>query len=136
MRALVFLAVFCLAGVTAFPQAVLTVTPPPSTVCSIPLLRITPPDIDPLISKKLPQASDRTSQARVPAPPCDEPAAPPPNLAQSLGHQEDLIKAFQSAFRDQGLREKMERLERSLQKSSPRTKPPAENPEATPTPAP
>jgi hypothetical protein len=85
MRALVFLAALCLASATAFPQALPKMSTLPSTVCSIPLLRFTAPDIDPLIVKKMPSASNRTSQAKVPAPPCDEPAAKEPTLAQNLG---------------------------------------------------
>jgi hypothetical protein len=136
MRALIYFPALCLASAIAFPQALPRVSPPPSAVCSIPLLRFTPPDIDPLISKKLPQASDRTSHARVPAPPCDEPAAQRPNLAQSLAHQENFIKAFQSSVLAQRLREQKVRLEGFVQKYSPGTTPPAENPEATPPPAP
>ena len=85
MRALVFLSALSFAGVAAFPQALLQVTPMPSAVCSIPLTRFVAPDIDPSIVKKMPPTSDRTSQLRVPAPPCDEPAAQPPIIAQRLG---------------------------------------------------
>ena len=85
MRALVFLSALCLASTVAFPQALPRVSPLPSSVCSIPLTRFASGDIDPLIVKKAPPTSDRTSQLRVPAPPCDGPAAQESTLAQRLG---------------------------------------------------
>jgi hypothetical protein len=98
MRALFYIPVLCLAGATAFPQALPRVSPSASSVCSIPLLRFVPPDIDPLISKKLPEASDRKSQARAPAPPCDEPAAQPPVLARNLDRAaKGLLERFLSS---------------------------------------
>ena len=98
MRALIYLPALCLASATAFPQAPPRVSPLPSAVCSIPLLRFVAPDIDPLMVKKLPPASDRTSQARVPAPPCDESAAQKPMLAQRRDPLMEAAKALLERF--------------------------------------
>ena len=133
MRALFFIPVLCLAGATAFSQALPRVSPQASSVCSIPLPNFARGDIDPLIVKKLPEASERTSQARVPAAPCDEPAAQPPVVARKL---DGAAKALQSYFLSQRLREQKERIKALPERNPSGAKPPAENPEATPTPAP
>jgi hypothetical protein len=117
MRARIYFPALCLASATAFPQALPRVSPPPSAVCSIPLLSFTPGNIDPLIVKKLLPASDRTPQVRVPAPPCAEPAAQMSVLAQRLLEQKVRIKALQERFRTGA-------------------KPPGEDKEATPPPEP
>lgn len=117
MRALFYVPALCLAGVTAFPQALPRVSPQASSVCSIPLLRFVPPDIDPLISRKLLQASDRTPVVRAPAPPCPDSAARSSSSAELQG-------------------DSMERAMAALKRYLSGRKPPAENPEATPTPAP
>jgi hypothetical protein len=95
MRALVFLSALCLASTAAFPQALSQVSPPPSAVCSIPLTRFASGDIDPLIVKKAPSANDGMPQLRVPAPPCGEPAAQEPMLAQRRDPLMEAAKALQ-----------------------------------------
>jgi hypothetical protein len=127
MRALIFFAALCLASATAFPQA-------RPTVCSIPLTRFVAPDIDPLFVKKMPPTSDRTSQLRVPAPPCDEPAAPSSIIALRLGDPWERLKAVQPSVLARRLLEQKQRLKALQERYG--AKPPAENEEATPTPAP
>jgi hypothetical protein len=127
MRALILLAALCLASATAFPQA-------RPTVCSIPLLRLAAPDIDPLIVKKMPPASDNMPLVKVPAPPCDEPAAREPMLAQRLGDPWERLRAVQPSVLAQRLLEQKQRLKAFQERYG--AKPPAENEEATPTPAP
>lgn len=134
MRGLIFLAALCLASATAFPQARPRVNPLPSAVCSIPLLRFTPGNIDPLIVKKLPPASDNMPLLRVPAPPCDEPAAQSSELAQRSGDPWERLRAVQPSVLAQRLLEQKQRLKTLQERYG--AKPPAENEEATPTPAP
>lgn len=45
----------------------------PTKVCSIPLLRIVPRNVDPGIARKLPTARDHMPLVSPPAPACDEP---------------------------------------------------------------
>jgi hypothetical protein len=136
MRGLVFLLALCLAGVTAFPQALPQVTPLPSAVCSIPLIRFTAGDIDPSIAKKAPSANDGMPQLRVPAPPCGEPAAQESTLAQRLGDPWERLRAVQPSVFTQRLLEQKQRLKALQERYGAGAKPPAENEEATPTPAP
>jgi hypothetical protein len=136
MRALFYIPALCLASATAFPQDLPRVDAPPSAVCSIPLLSFARGNVDPLIVKKMPPANDRTPLVKVPAPPCDEPAAQPSDIAQGLREYMGRLKAVQPTVLGQRLLEQKKRLEGFAQKYSPGAKPPAENPEATPTPAP
>jgi hypothetical protein len=136
MRALVFLSALCLASATAFPQALLQVTPMPSAVCSIPLIRFTSGDIDPFIAKKAPSANDGMPQLRVPAPPCDEPAAQPSIVAELREQMKERLKAVQTSVFTQRLLEQKARLKALQERYGAGAKPPAENEEATPTPAP